>query len=121
MPIYEDVSALANSLVRLAEIENLTALYSSWADPLYGQSAVDAICAGIRYLKTIHAVLVKVNSELNNPDPMELCKRCVRILGLPPFAVNPLVVRSFLAHKKASAQNSLDFTLTPFLTGGDND
>ena len=120
MPIYEDVSALANSLVRLAQIENLTALYSSWAIPLYGQSAVDAIRAGIRHLKTIHTVVMKANSELNNPDPMELCKRCVRMLELPPFAVNPLVVRSLLAHKEASAQNRLDFTLTPFLTGGDN-
>jgi hydroxyacylglutathione hydrolase len=120
MPIYEDVSALANSLVRLAEIENLTALYSSWADPLYGQDAVEAIWAGIRYLKTIDTVVMRVNSELNNPDPMELCKRCVQMLELPEFAVNPLVTRSFLAHKATSAQTNLESILGPFLRGEDN-
>jgi glyoxylase-like metal-dependent hydrolase (beta-lactamase superfamily II) len=120
MPIYEDVSALASSLVRLADIENLTALYSSWGDPLYGQSAVEAIHAGIRYLKTTHDFVMKVGSELNNPDPMELCKRCVRMLELPPFAVNPLVARSLLAHKEAAVQNSLDSILAHFLLGGGN-
>ncbi|MFC1672259.1 MBL fold metallo-hydrolase [Planctomycetota bacterium] len=101
MPIYEDASALAHSLVRLLEIRNLTALYSSWAKPLYGRKAVDAISAGIRYLKTIHTVVTKADSELDNPDPLELCARCVRMLKLPPFAVNPLVARSLLAHKKS--------------------
>ena len=63
MPIYEDAAALANSLVRLAEIENLTVLYSSWEDPLYGQSAVDAIRAGMRYLKTVHAIMAKIDYQ----------------------------------------------------------
>jgi glyoxylase-like metal-dependent hydrolase (beta-lactamase superfamily II) len=117
MPIYEDVSALANSLVRLAEIENLTVLYSSWADPLYGQDATDAIWAGIRYLKTIDTVVMRATSELNNPDPMELCKRCVQMLELPEFAVNPLVTRSFLAHQATSAQTDLESILGPFLRG----
>jgi len=120
MPIYEDVSALACSLVRLAAIENLTALYSSWADPLYGQNAVDAIRAGIRYLKTIHTVVMEVSSELDNSNPMELCRLCVRMLELPPFAVNPLTARSFLAHQEASARHSIDFILTPFLTEEDD-
>jgi hypothetical protein len=120
MPIYEDASALANSLVRLAEIENLTVLYSSWADPLYGQDAMDAIWAGIRYLKTIDTVVMRATSELNNPDPMELCKRCVQMLELPEFAVNPLVTRSFLAHQATSAQTDLGSILGPFLRGDDN-
>jgi hypothetical protein len=121
MPISEDVSALANSLVRLAKIENLSALYSSWADPLFGQSAVDAILAGMRHLMTIHTVVMQASLELNDPDPVERCKRCVRMLGLPPFAANPLVQRSLLAHEKASAKSDLDFILGPFLAGGYND
>jgi len=114
MPIYEDISALANSLVRLAKIENLTVLHSSWAAPLYGQSAVEAIREGMRYLKTIHAVVMKVDAELNDPDPMELCKRCVQILELPPFAANPLVQRSLLAHKQAAARGGLDSIFAAF-------
>ena len=120
MPIYEDVSALASSLARLAEIENLTALYSSWMAPLYGQGAVDAIYTGIQYLKTIHTVVMKVYSELNNPDPMVLCKRCVQMLELPPFAVNPLVARSLIAHTEDTAQSALNSILAPFFPGGGN-
>ena len=120
MPIYEDAAALANSLVRLAEIENLTVLYSSWEDPLYGQSAVDAIRAGMRYLKTVHAIIAKIDSELDDPDPMKLCRRYVRQAGLPPFAANPLVLRSLLAHREAAARNGFDSIFKPFLDGGSN-
>lgn len=113
MPIYEDVAALAESLVRLAKINNLTALYSSWADPLHGRDAVNAIHAGMRFLKTIHDVVAKVDLEYQNPDPMELCRQCIPMLGLPPFAANPLVARSLLAHREISAREGLDL-LAPF-------
>jgi len=113
MPIYEDVAALAHSLARLARIENLAALYSSWADPIWGQAATEAIQAGIRYLKAIHDTVMQVDSELDQPDPMELCKRCIAKLGLPPFAANPLVARSLLAHKTGAARNILDSTPVP--------
>jgi hypothetical protein len=99
----------------LARIENLAVIYSSWGDPLRGQSAVDAIRAGLRYLKTVHDVVMKIDSELNDPDPMELCRRCVRMLALPPFAANPLVMRSLLAHKEAAAQYGLDSVFPPIL------
>jgi hydroxyacylglutathione hydrolase len=118
MPIYEDVAALANSLVRLAQIENLAALYSSWGEPLYRQSAVEAIRAGMRSLKDVHAMVTKIDSELDDPDPMELCRRYVRLSGLPPFAANPLVLRSLLAHREAAARNIFDSIFTPFLAGG---
>jgi len=97
MPIYEDVETLANSLVRIAEIQNLTALYSSWDDPLYGRNAVDAIFAGMRYLIKVHTAAMEVFSEYVDSEPMELCKRVVRKLGLPPYAANPLVLRSLLS------------------------
>lgn len=115
MPIYEDVEALANSLVRIAEIQNLTALYSSWDDPLYGRNAVDAIYAGMRYLIKVHTTAREVFSKYVDSEPMELCKRCVRKLGLPPFAANPLVLRSLLTHKEAEARISLESIFSPFL------
>ncbi len=115
MPIYEDVAALANSLVRIAEIQNLTTLYSSWDDPLYGQVAVDAIHSGMRYLKTVHTAVMTVFSGCGDCDTMELCKQCVRILRLPPFAANPLVLRSLLAHKEVAARINLDSIFSPFL------
>jgi hydroxyacylglutathione hydrolase len=115
MPIYEDVVALANSLVRIAGIKNLTALYSSWGDPLYDQDAVDAVHFGMRYLMTIHTAVLQIFSEPGNSDPSDLCRQCVSMLGLPPFAANPLVLRSFPAHKEAAAQISLKSIFAPYL------
>ncbi len=115
MPIYEDVAALANSLVRIAEIQNLAVLYSSWEDPLYGQNAGHAIRAGMRYLIAVHTVALAAFSECHEPDPVEQCKRCVRRLGLPPFAANPLVLRSLLSHKEAWDRIDLKSIFSPFL------
>jgi hydroxyacylglutathione hydrolase len=115
MLIYEDVVALANSLVRLTQIQNLTGLYSSWADPLWGQAAIGAVYSGIRYLKEIHAVVTQLDSKLKTPDPMELCRECITKLKLPPFAANPLVARSLLSHRVDAVQNVLDSIFIPLL------
>lgn len=115
MPIYEDVMALAKSLVRIAEINNLTALYSSWGDPLYGQDAVDAVHSGMRYLLKIHTTVMKNLAEYGHAEPMDLCRRCVSMLGLPPFAANPLVMRSFLAHREAADRIDLNAIFAPFM------
>jgi hydroxyacylglutathione hydrolase len=113
MPIYENVVDLAHSLVRLAGIDNLTALYSSWADPLEGRDAIKAISDGIRYLKEIHAVVMQVDYESGKPDPTELCKQCVAKLKLPHIAANPLVAHSLLSHRNDAVQNILDSILVP--------
>jgi glyoxylase-like metal-dependent hydrolase (beta-lactamase superfamily II) len=108
MPIYEDAASLARSLVRLTEIQNLKALYSSWHEPLFGQGAIGAVDRGMAYLKTIHSVVKQVDSGLKSGDPMELCRQCVTRLGLPPFAANPLVARSLLSHKQEAAKDILE-------------
>jgi hydroxyacylglutathione hydrolase len=115
MPIYEDVAALANSLVLIADIKNLTELYSSWNDPLFGRNAVDAILAGMRYLVKAHTAAMAVFSEYVDSEPMELCRRWIRKLGLPPFAANPLVLRSLLSHKEAGDRISLESIFSPIL------
>lgn len=47
------------------------------------------------YLKRIHTAVIN-NSRTEKPQNiMELCKKVVSELGLPPFAVNPLVARAF--------------------------
>jgi glyoxylase-like metal-dependent hydrolase (beta-lactamase superfamily II) len=115
LPIYEDVLASALTLVRLAGIGNLSALYSSWADPLFGSSAYAAIIDGMKYLSKVHRVALQVASQINSPDPLALCKRCVRMLELPPFAVNSLVARSLFAHTEDEVRASLDAILAPFV------
>lgn len=117
MPIYEDVVALANSLARIAQINNLAVLYSSWNDPLYGKDAAQAVYSGMRYLLKIHTTVLQCLSESSHPEPMDLCRQCVRMLGFPPFAANPLSMRSFLAHKDVAARIRLDSIFAPFLEG----
>lgn len=103
MPIYDDVAALMVSLRRLSALPNLSALYSSWADPLFGAAAAEAIQTGMGYLRQIHDTVGQVDAGEANLDAMTLCARCVAQLGLPPFAVNPLVARSLMAHRAAEA------------------
>jgi glyoxylase-like metal-dependent hydrolase (beta-lactamase superfamily II) len=96
MPIYDDVGALAQSLARLAGVERLDALYSSWADPLFGHAARQAVRDGIAYLIRVDDVVRGIDAA----EPMELCRRVVAALGLPPTAANPLVARSLVAHRR---------------------
>jgi glyoxylase-like metal-dependent hydrolase (beta-lactamase superfamily II) len=111
LPIYDDVLELAQSLIRISRFENLSFLYSSWADPLSGDSAVQAIQNGISHLKKIHSVVLESVSEIGDSDPMKLCKMCVERLGLPPFAANPIVARSFVAHLAEPVRNDLESLL----------
>jgi hypothetical protein len=77
----------------------------------------DVIHAGMRYLIKVHTTAMEVFSEFADFDPMELCKQCVKMLGLPPFAANPLVLRSLLSHKETGARISLESIFLPFLEG----
>lgn len=40
-----------------------------------------------------------------NPDPVELTKKTVAALGLPPQAVNPLLARTFAANLRAGHED----------------
>jgi glyoxylase-like metal-dependent hydrolase (beta-lactamase superfamily II) len=100
MPIYDDVVGLARSLRRLQGIGELGTLFSSWAEPVHGEAARAAIRDGLAYLARVHDVACGSGGG----DPMEVCRQCVAALGLPPFAANPLVARSMLAHREAGGR-----------------
>ena len=100
--------------------QDLTALYSSWAKPQYGNTADTAIQDGIHYIKTVHNAAREADSELDNPDPMAFCKKCVELLDLPPDAANPLVARSLSSHRKTLSSGRLDPILDSLLKDADN-
>ena len=60
MPIYDDVAALVGSLQGLSALPNLSALYSSWADPLFGAAAAESVQTGLGYLRQIHETVRQV-------------------------------------------------------------
>lgn len=105
LPIYEDISTCITSIITLQKIEKLEYLFSSWEPPIQGQENISKrMDESITYLKRIHAVVIKnISSEIQQ-NVMELCQKVVSELGLPPFAANPLVAKSF-ASSLAAMEN----------------
>jgi len=58
----------------------------------------------IAYLKHIHTTVINTSRNEKQQNIMVLCKKVVSELGLPPFAVNPLVAKAF-ASSPAAEQN----------------
>jgi len=98
LPIYDDAAAAAASIKRLKNITDINYLLASWTDPLEGGAAHKMLDEGLAYLQEIHAAVRKIASSDDTADPMELCARAVKILGLPDIAVNPLIARSIASH-----------------------
>lgn len=96
LPIYDDYPQSLETLAKLAAFGEVQ-LLEAWGVP-------GAIPAGKRlaearsWLERVDAMLCRVREEDGAPDAMELCRRVVEGLGLPPLAVNPLVARSLRSH-----------------------
>jgi glyoxylase-like metal-dependent hydrolase (beta-lactamase superfamily II) len=97
LPIYDDVRAAMRSIAALWRLPDLRTLLSSWDEPQRGEEAYLALEEGLQYIVYIHEVVQKV-SKAGPLEPMELCRRVVEQMGLPPSAVNPLTARTLLAH-----------------------
>ncbi len=96
MPIFCDYAALVKSLQRLQSYDP-TWLLSAWDDPQAGDVALKRIDAALAWLAQIKETVQSVARPEFANDPLNLCRQVVPLLGLPPFAVNPLVARSLLA------------------------
>jgi glyoxylase-like metal-dependent hydrolase (beta-lactamase superfamily II) len=107
LPIYDDVAAVVASIKKLMDIKGISYLLASWADPLTGAAAYDMMAGGLAYLQRIHGIIRDIAGEHKVDDPMELCARAVKALGLPEIAVNPLIAKSFASHLKIIARENL--------------
>ncbi len=103
MPIYEDVDASIASLHELLAEDDVSVLLSAWDAPRFGDDARNAIQAGIDYIETIDGAVQECLPHVDANDPMALCRAVVAKLGLPPFAANPLVARTIMAHVAGQA------------------
>jgi len=96
LPIYEDISACLRSIKMLQKIDNVENLFSSWEPPIQGRGGISKrMDESIAYLERIHTAVINNRSEEKQQNIMELCQRVVNELGLPPFAVNPIVAKAF--------------------------
>lgn len=100
LPIYDDIQIAVNSIRKLAKIDNINFLLSSWDTPHPAAEVEQVFSKGIGYLQKIHDVIREIASGNSNIEPMALCAQVVSQLGLPPAAINPLVARSFISHLK---------------------
>ena len=95
LPIYDDLGACLASIERLKRIDGVDTLLSSWEPPLQGKETIqNRFAASLSYLHRIHAAVLAAKAA-GKAEPMELCAHVVNLLGLPPFAANPLVAKAF--------------------------
>lgn len=107
LPIHEHIAASVNSIKRLKKAKNIEILLSSWEAPIHGYERIDKrIEDGFLYLCRIHDTVLKAKNQ-GKDDMMELCRHVVSEMGLPPFAANPLVARSFASNLAAIDNKNL--------------
>jgi hydroxyacylglutathione hydrolase len=107
-PIYVDVLASVRSLRRLAEIDGLRALMSSWDEPRHGGEAAHAISAALTHLERIHQAVRATAKERPESSPAQIALGAMERLSMPSLGQNPLFVRSVEAHLALSAESLLD-------------
>lgn len=98
LPIYDDVLESAGSIKRLRALEGIEFLLASWDDPRQGELAYRTMDGGLKYLQRIHEAVKKVEGGSHDLEPMELCRRALKELGMLETIANPLVARSFQAN-----------------------
>lgn len=100
LPIYDDYRQCAASIERLARLEGVELLLSSWDEPKRGEAVTQRFQQGLDYLRRIDEVVRQIAGTQAQIDPMGLCREGVEKLGLPPVAVNPLVARALISHTR---------------------
>lgn len=100
MPVYEDVKASVASIKKLMAVPDVRYLLSAWDEPAKGDEVYKRLDEGLHYIQHIHELVLRLTENDPAPDPMELCKRALVELGLPPETANPIAAKSFMAHLK---------------------
>lgn len=97
LPVYDDVLASAESILRLMGIDGISILLSSWDEPRRGIDAYQKMREGLTYLQHIHDTVLRMACVCPH-DPMELAGCVAAELGLPPETATPLLARTCSAH-----------------------
>ena len=105
IPIYEDIAESVRSLNKLKELPGVNHLLAAWDRPRQGREVDVAISSGLQTLQRIHSVVTGLAGEDVPGDPLELCRKALAALGMPPALANPLIARSFLSSLKVKKQD----------------
>ena len=107
IPIYEDIAESARTLKRLRALPGVDHLLAAWDRPRQGREVDEAIADGLQTLQRIHSIVTGFAGEGAPGDPMELCRKALAAMGLPPALANPLIARSFLSSLKVKDRQGL--------------
>jgi hydroxyacylglutathione hydrolase len=106
LPVYDDALGSVRSIRLLRSVRGIRVLLSAWDEPRFGEAAYGQMDRALDYLQKIHdAVLASAGD--GESDPMELTRKTVAALGLPPQAVNPLLARTFAANLRARDRKNM--------------
>ena len=106
LPVYDDVEQSVQSIRRLNNLDGVAVLLSSWDEPRAGICACQRMNEALAYLQKVHDAVIE-SAGTDTPDPMDLCRRTAKVLGLPPQAVTPLLARTFAANMRVHAHKDL--------------
>jgi len=106
LPVYDDALSSLQSIQRLRGLPGIRVLLSAWEEPRKGEKAYRQMDRAVEYLQMIHEAVL-ASAGMGSPDPMELTRKTAAAIGLPPQAVNPLLVRTFAANLRIRNQKSL--------------
>ncbi len=99
MPIYDDVKASSDSLLRLLDLKGIKTMHSSWDEQVYQGEEISArILDGLAWVMKVHEAVRDEFRASGVEDPAVLTPGTASRLGLPPFAANPVMVRTVRAH-----------------------
>ncbi len=101
IPIYEDIADSVRSLKRLRALAGVNHLLSAWDEHRKGGEVRVTLDRGLQTLKRIHRTVTGLAGEETPMEPMELCRKALAELQMPPALANPLIARSFLSSLRA--------------------
>ncbi|HXZ24422.1 MAG TPA: MBL fold metallo-hydrolase [Methanomassiliicoccales archaeon] len=102
-PIYDDAIASLESVRRLMEMDPKR-LLPAWHQPLYGPDVGKHLIAGETMILRFQEAVAAALAESPDADDESACLRTLDALGFPRTAVNPLVIRTFKAHRRVLTQ-----------------
>jgi len=99
VPVYVNPKASIESIRKLQGVPGVKYLFSSWHDPLTGDSVAKAMEEGIRYIQKIDEIMADLSRTMGSTASLEeLSLQALERLGIKAHKVLPIVQTSFGSH-----------------------
>jgi glyoxylase-like metal-dependent hydrolase (beta-lactamase superfamily II) len=100
LPIYVNPRVSIESIRKLQRIPGVKHLFSSWQEPLSGDSIPAVMEEGIDYIEKIDQVIADLNKTMGSISLEKLGLMALERLGIKTEKVLPMVMTSFESHLK---------------------